>query len=267
MSKQPIQVLPGTHIRLADFDARYDEGLDKETGQAETARLTAELDDLVYRLYAENRRAVLIVLQGMDTSGKDGTIRHVMREVSPQAVRVVSFKQPSAEELSHGFLWRIHRAVPPKGHVGIFNRSQYEDVLVVRVHNLVPEHEWRSRYDRINDFERLLVEGGMTIIKFFLHISNEEQRKRLQARLDDPHKNWKLSESDVAERKLWNDYQQAYEDALTRCNTHHAPWHIVPADRKWYRNLVVSRIVHDTLVKLNPQFPPPAADLSKLKIE
>jgi PPK2 family polyphosphate:nucleotide phosphotransferase len=229
-------------------------------------RNAARLADLAYRLYAEDKRALLLVLQGMDTAGKDGTIRSVMSGINPQSCQIVSFKQPSAEELDHDFLWRIHKAVPRHGQIGIFNRSQYEDVLVVRVHKLVPESEWKSRYDRINEFEELLTEGGLTIVKCYLHISKEEQRERLQARLDDPHKRWKFSHGDIEERKLWDDYQQAYEDALTKCNSKHAPWHIIPADRKWYRNLVVSQLLVDTLERMDPQYPPAAEGLDSVVV-
>jgi len=191
----------------------------------------------------------------------------VMTAVNPQSCQVVSFKQPSAEELDHDFLWRIHKAVPRRGHIGIFNRSQYEDVLVVRVHKLAPESEWKSRYERINEFEKLLVEGGITILKCFLHISKAEQRERLQARLDDPNKRWKFSHGDLAERKLWDDYQRAYEDALTKCNTDHAPWHIIPADRKWYRNLVISQLMRETLERMDPKYPPAAEGLENVVVE
>jgi PPK2 family polyphosphate:nucleotide phosphotransferase len=203
----------------------------------------------------------------MDTAGKDGTIRTVMSGVNPQSFQITSFKTPSSVELDHDFLWRIHHAVPRRGEIGIFNRSHYEDVLIVRVHNLVPEKEWRSRYDRINEFEELLVDGGVTIVKCFLHISKDEQRERLQARLDNPNKRWKFNMGDLDERKLWDEYQRAYEDALTHCNTDHAPWHIIPADRKWYRNLVVSKILRETLEKLNPQFPVPATNLDGIVVE
>jgi PPK2 family polyphosphate:nucleotide phosphotransferase len=203
----------------------------------------------------------------MDTSGKDGTIRHVMSRVSPQTCKVVSFKQPNSEELEHDFLWRVHRAVPPHGQIGIFNRSHYEDVLVVRVHELVEKSVWKSRYQKINNFEEFLTSEGIVILKFFLHISRDEQRERLRARIEDQHKRWKISEADVAERRFWDDYQRAYEDALTECNTHDAPWYIVPADHKWYRNLVVGQVVHDTLKEMDPQYPPAPKDLAKLVIE
>lgn len=268
MTKQALTVPPGTHVKLSDFDTRYIEGeWDKNSAYKEIDRLTAISRDLAYRLYAENRRAVLIVLQGMDTSGKDGTIRTVMTGINPQSCQIVPFKQPSSEELDHDFLWRIHKAVPRRGNIGIFNRSHYEDVLVVRVHNLVPQSEWETRYDRINEFEQLLVEGGVTLVKCFLHISHEEQRERLQARLDKPHKRWKFSMGDLDERKLWDEYQEAYEIALTRCNTDYAPWHIIPSDRKWSRNLTVSRILHHTLLELNPQFPPSEAGLDDIVVE
>jgi PPK2 family polyphosphate:nucleotide phosphotransferase len=268
MKSQPVVVPPDTQIRLADFDPRHVEGeWTKKSAGKQVDENTAVLDELAYRLYAENRRALLIVLQGIDTSGKDGTIRSVMTGVNPQGCQITSFKQPSIEELDHDFLWRIHLAMPRRGNIGIFNRSHYEDVLVVRVKNLISESEWRSRYDRINEFEQLLVEGGVTILKFFLHISKEEQRMRLQERLDDAGKRWKFSLGDVEERKLWDDYQRAYEDAMTKCNTAHAPWHIVPADRKWYRNLAVSQTIRAALERMNPQIPPAEKGLEELVIE
>ncbi len=265
---QAIKPPVGEQVHLAEYDPRYvATDWNKLSALAQINENTSISSGLAYRLYAENRRAVLLVLQGMDTSGKDGTIRTVMSGVNPQSFQITSFKQPSSEELDHDFLWRIHAAVPRRGEIGIFNRSHYEDVLIVRVHNLVPEQEWRSRYERINEFEKLLIEGGVTMVKCFLHISKEEQRQRLQARLDNPDKRWKFNKGDLAERKLWDDYQQAYEDALNHCHTHHAPWHIIPADRKWYRNLVVSKILRETLEKLDPQFPPPEANLDGIVVE
>ncbi len=222
MSKQPLCLAPGEKIRLRDFDADYTGRLkSKKHAQKELDENIAVLDDLGYRLYAENRRSLLLVLQGMDTAGKDGTIRHVMRGFNPQSCQVTSFKQPGVDELAHDFLWRISRAAPRKGFIGIFNRSHYEDVLVVRVHNLVPKEEWESRYERINQFEKLLHDGGTTIVKVFLHVSKEEQRKRLQSRLDDPKKRWKFSRADIQERGYWDAYQRAYEAAMTRCNSRH----------------------------------------------
>ena len=268
MKKQPLCLAPGRKFRLRDFDAGYRGGIkNKKNARRELDENIAVLADLGYRLYAEDRRSLLLVLQGMDTAGKDGTIRHVMRGFNPQSCRVTSFKQPGVEELAHDFLWRVSRAVPRKGFVGIFNRSHYEDVLVVRIHKLVPKSEWESRYERINLFEKLLRDGGTAIVKVFLHIDKEEQRRRLQARLDDPNKRWKFSRADLKERRYWNDYQRAYEAALTRCNTEHAPWHVVPANRKWYRNLVVSRILRKTLEKMSPQFPPAEEGLENVVVE
>ncbi|MCA9229888.1 MAG: polyphosphate kinase 2 family protein [Planctomycetales bacterium] len=264
---QPLSVSPGSQIRLADFDARYIEGnWTKQSAREAIRENTAISRDLAYRLYAENRRAVLLILQGMDTAGKDGTIRTVMTGINPQSCQIVPFKQPSDLELDHDFLWRIHHAVPRRGNIGIFNRSHYEDVLVVRVHKLVPESELATRFDRINDFEQLMIDAGVTIIKCFLHISKEEQKERLQARLDNPNKRWKFSKADIAERARWDDYQRAYEDALTRCNTKLAPWQIIPSDRKWYRNMTVSRLLRATLEKLNPQFPPCEEGLENINI-
>jgi PPK2 family polyphosphate:nucleotide phosphotransferase len=265
---QPLTVSPGDNVRLKDFDSSYCGGIkNKKNVEAELIENIEVLSDLGYRLYAENRRALLLVLQGMDTSGKDGTIRHAMKGFNPQSCQVTSFKQPSILELDHDFLWRVVRAMPGKGNVGIFNRSHYEDVLIVRVHNLVPKLEWRTRYERINLFEKMAHQGGTTVVKVFLHISKDEQRKRLQSRLDDPQKRWKFSKADLAEREYWNDYQKAYNDALTRCNTEHAPWYIVPADKKWYRNLLVSRILRQTLEKMNPQYPPAEEGLEDLVVK
>jgi PPK2 family polyphosphate:nucleotide phosphotransferase len=266
--KQPLCVAPGKKVRLKDFDADYAGGVKNKTQAAKELEKNLEvLADLGYRLYAENRRSLLLVLQGMDTSGKDGTIRHVMQGFNPQSCQVTSFKQPGAFELAHDFLWRISRSVPRTGFVGIFNRSHYEDVLVVRVHNLVPKEEWQSRYERINLFEKLLHEGGVEIVKVFLHISKDEQRMRLQSRLDDPKKRWKFSKADIQERGYWNDYQRAYEDAMTLCNAEHAPWYIVPANRKWYRNLMISRILRKTLERMSPQYPPAEEGLEGLVVE
>ena len=257
----------GTQIDLQEYDPRHVVGdWNKESAARQIEENVEATRDLAYQLYAENRRAVLLVLQGMDTAGKDGTIRAVFTGVNPQSCQIVPFKQPSVEELDHDFLWRIHKAIPRRGNIGIFNRSHYEDVLVVRVHNLVPKQEWQSRYDRINEFEQLVTDGGVKLVKCFLHISKEEQRERLQARLDRPHKRWKFSRGDLDERKLWPDYQRAYEAVVTRCNTEHAPWHIIPSDRKWYRNRVVSSILRETLVELDPQFPAPEKGLDDVVV-
>jgi len=261
-------VRPGQRVKLSDRDPDYTAGLKKKRDVEKRVRENvARLSDLQYRLYAENRRALLIVLQAMDAGGKDGTIRHVMSGVNPQGCKVTSFKVPSAEELDHDFLWRIHKAVPPKGEIGIFNRSHYEDVLIVRVHKLVPKAVWSKRYRQINLFEKGLAENGVTILKFFLHISKDEQKKRFQSRLDSPDKNWKVNPSDFEERKLWDDYTEAYETVLRRCSTKHAPWFIIPANKKWFRNLAVSQIIVETLEGLDMKFPPPVCDVSKLVLE
>lgn len=223
--------------------------------QTKLAKTIQSLDELQELLYAEKKRALLIVLQGMDTAGKDGTIRHVMSGVSPAGCSVTSFKVPNSEELAHDFLWRVHKAVPPKGMIGIFNRSHYEDVLVVRVHKLVPKDVWKDRYDEINRFERILAENDVKILKFFLHISRKEQKKRLDARMRDPRKKWKLSKADERERKLWDDYVVAYEAALSRCTTEYAPWFIIPSDHKWFRNLAVSQILVETLEDFDMHYP------------
>lgn len=264
---QPITVKQGKKIELAEFDPADTGDIDKQAAAEETEKNIAVIDELTYRLYADRRFALLVVLQGTDTSGKDGVIRKVLSGVDPVNCRVTAFKQPSVEELSHDFLWRIHRAVPPRGDVGIFNRSHYEDVLVPRVHGLITEAQWKSRYERINEFERLLADEGTTVVKFFLHISKDEQKRRLEARLQNPHKRWKFAKGDLDERKLWGEYQQAYEKLLTKCNTEYAQWHIVPANHKWYRDLVVSRVLREALEKIDPRFPPEEKGLDQIVIE
>ena len=262
-----LMVTPGKkHLNLSKWspdDTLGWEKDDKMKGHLE--KCLRRLDELQYLMYAENKHALLIVLQGLDAAGKDGTIRHVMDGVNPQGCRVTSFKKPSTEEMDHDYLWRIHKAIPPIGDIGIFNRSQYEDVLVVRVHDLVPESEWSKRYDEINEFERMLSQNGVTILKFFLHISKDEQKRRFQERIDDPDKRWKISEADFAERKFWDDYTRAYEDILVRCSTKHSPWFVIPANKKWFRNLAVSHIIRETLDSMRMKFPPPTVDVKKLK--
>jgi PPK2 family polyphosphate:nucleotide phosphotransferase len=261
-------VMSRQHLRLDNCDPDDTVGFSK--GDKVHARLEkniSRMDELQYRLYAEGRRALLIILQGMDASGKDGTVRHVMTGLNPQSCRVTSFKAPSAEEAGHDFLWRIHKAMPAHGEIGIFNRSHYEDVLVVRVHQLVPKSVWSARYDQINAFEKLMSDNGVTILKFFLHISKHEQKQRLEARLDDPARNWKVSPADFKERQRWNDYVKAYEAALSRCSSSTAPWFIIPSNKKWFRNLVVSQIIVETLERMNPKFPEPDFDLSKIKVK
>ena len=238
---------------------------DRQQAEAEFETLREELVTLQNRWYADGSRSLLVVFQAMDAGGKDGTIRRVFRGVNPQGVRVASFKSPSKKELSHDFLWRIHQQVPGKGMIGIFNRSHYEDVLVVRVDEIVPKSVWKSRYQSINNFEKMLTESGTSIIKFYLHISKSEQKKRFQARLDDATKQWKFARHDLEKRKQWDAYQEAYEEMLYRCSTEHAPWYIIPADQKWYRNLAISRVLVQTLRELNPQFPTPEDDLDKIE--
>lgn len=264
----PLQIAPGTACDLSSIATHPGQVSFDKRGANQRIRKNARImADLARRLYAEDRHAILLVLQGMDTSGKDGTIRTIMRGINPQSCQVVSFKVPSAEELDHDFLWRIHHRVPRLGNIGIFNRSHYEDVLVVRVHGLVAEEVWSRRYDQINAFERILTENRTVILKCFLHISRDEQRKRLQARIDQVEDHWKFNPQDLKERRRWDEYQAAYEAALTRCNTEHAPWHIVPADKKWYRNLLVSNLLRQTLERLDPQFPPANVDFQSLVVE
>jgi PPK2 family polyphosphate:nucleotide phosphotransferase len=260
-------VRQGRKVDLDDIDP--DDRHFAPGGKAETreqsAAIQGRLAQLQELLYAEHRRRLLVVLQGMDTSGKDSTIRHVMAGFNPLGTRVVSFKKPSSEELDHDYLWRVHRQVPAKGEVVVFNRSHYEDVLIVRVHDLVPKSTWRRRYDQINAFEQMLAEEETVILKFFLHISKEEQRERLEARIADPTKRWKFEHGDLEERLLWKDYQRAYEEALEKTSTEWAPWYVVPANQKWYRNYVVGSIIADRLERLSMKFPTP--DLSDVLVE
>ena len=259
---------PEQEIHLADMPTegrRFHE--DRQLAEDEFRVQRDDMIELQRRLYAEGKHKILIVFQAMDAGGKDGTIRRVFRGVNPQGVQVTSFKVPSKVELAHDFLWRVHKAVPGRSMIGIFNRSHYEDVLVVRVHNIVPESVWRPRYELINDFERLLVTSGTKILKFYLHISKNEQRGRFQDRIDDTTKNWKFSFDDLEKRKLWGDYMAAYEEMLQRTTTEWAPWHVIPADQKWYRNLAVSRVIATTLRDLNPQYPLPEQDLDSVVVE
>jgi len=267
MSKlsRKLMVAPGQKIRLAKIDPDSTDGVkNRQEAAARLEKSSARLAQLQYLLYAEKKRAVLIVFQAMDAGGKDGTIRHVMSGLNPQGCRVIPFKVPVGEEREHDFLWRIHKATPCFGEIGIFNRSHYEDVLVVRVHNLAPKAVWSERYKHINAFERLLEESGVKILKFFLHISRQEQQARLQERLQDRQKYWKASAADFEDRKRWNDYMAAYEDVFRRCSTAWAPWHIIPANKKWYRNLAVSQIIVEALEDMNLQLPQPAAEVQTL---
>jgi len=262
-----LGVSPNGKVRLADWDANDTAGLKKDDAQELLERNIARMAELEYRLYAEAQRSLLVVLQGMDAAGKDGTIRHVMTGLNPQSCRVTAFKVPSAEERGRDFLWRIHKVVPARGEIGIFNRSHYEDVLVVRVHNLVPKEIWSARYEQINQFEQMLAANGTKVLKFFLHIDKDEQRRRLLDRVDDPAKNWKITPADAAERRCWKEYQRAYEDALARCSTKTAPWFVVPANKKWFRNLAVSEIIVEALEEMDPRLPKPSPDLAQIVIK
>ena len=251
-------------IDLSKWETRDDGGMTPEEGRRAGKDLTKRLEELQEVFFADGRHSLLVVLQAMDTGGKDGTIRRVFEGVNPLGVKVASFKRPTDPELAHDYLWRVHRHTPAKGEIVIFNRSHYEDVLIVRVKNLVAPERWARRYQHIADFERTLIDEGTIIRKFFLHISKDEQRQRLQVRIDNPEKRWKFHEGDLVERKLWDDYQQAYADMLGHTSTEQAPWYVVPADRKWYRDLVVSTVLVETLESLNLTHPQPDTDLSGL---
>jgi PPK2 family polyphosphate:nucleotide phosphotransferase len=259
-------VKPGSRIKLAAIDPDFHgEHESKKESKPELEESLEKIDQLQEKLYAEGKRALLIVLQGIDTAGKDGVCWHVITAMNPQGCTVTSFKQPTAEELDHDFLWRVHQKVPRHGYVGVFNRSHYEDVLVVRVHDLVPEAVWKKRYDQINEFERLLAESGTTIIKFFLYISKDEQLERFKKRLDDPDRQWKISGSDYSEREFWDPYIDANEVMLEKCSTEHAPWFVIPANRKWFRNLATASIIRETLESMNIKPPEPTVDIDEIR--
>jgi len=262
-------VRPGQKVDLSKWDPNDTSNFKggKQEGLEEVVKLNAQLEELQEVLYAEHSHKVLIVLQAMDTGGKDGVIRRVFDGVNPQGVRVASFKVPTDEELDHDYLWRVHKVVPGRGEMVIFNRSHYEDVLVVRVHGIVPPEVWKKRYEQINAFESHLAENGTTILKFFLHIDRDEQKERLQARLDDPTKRWKFRLGDLEERKLWREYAQAYEDALSRTSTDQAPWYIIPANHKWYRDLVIASVLAETLRNLDMKYPKPEEDLDGVVVD
>jgi PPK2 family polyphosphate:nucleotide phosphotransferase len=261
-----FRIEAGRSLELSKIDPGFKakhEG--RKSATAEIAAHASRLRELQYLVYAENRRSLLICLQALDAAGKDGTIKHVLAAMNPQGTRVHSFKVPSHEEAAHDFLWRAHQQVPARGEIVIFNRSHYEDVLVVRVHDLVPKHVWSKRYDLINDFEQNLVESGTHILKFYLHISEDEQLERFKQRLDDPSRWWKISESDYSERALWPAYVTAYEEVLARTSTSHAPWYVIPANHKWFRNLAVSRIVVETLESLGMSLPQPTVNIHDIR--
>ena len=267
MRIKDFQVPPGKKAHLKRRDPDEDRGFkDADEAKPVLEKDLKRLSELQERLFAEGKQSLLVILQGMDTSGKDGVVKHVFSGVNPGGCSVTRFKTPSAEEMAHDFLWRIHRATPRRGEIMIFNRSHYEDVLIVRVHGLVPPEVWKQRYDQINRFERTLSETGTRILKLYLQIDKGEQKRRLQARLDDPTKRWKFSRTDLKERELWPDYQEAYEDALTECSTPWAPWHVVPANRKWVRNLVVARAIVEALEDMDPRMPKAPGGLSRIRV-
>jgi PPK2 family polyphosphate:nucleotide phosphotransferase len=261
-----LKVAPGSQVKLARIDPSFHgKWKDSDDAKPELDRNLLRITALQRKLYADRRHSLLVVLQGIDGAGKDGTCWHVIGAMDPQGVHVQGFKQPTEEERDHDFLWRVHPHAPGRGRVTIFNRSHYEDVLIVRVHNLVPKSVWSERYAQINRFEEYLAANNVKILKFFLHISRKEQEKRFMERVDDPDKRWKISAADFNERKFWDDYTAAYEEALTRCNSKVAPWYVIPANKKWFRNLAVSHVIVETLEEMKLKFPAPAIDLKKLK--
>ena len=262
-----VTVEPGSACDLSRIDPDADGGLDKAAAKEALAAEKARIVALQERLYAERRQSLLVVLQAIDTGGKDGTIRATLEGVNPQGCRVTSFKVPSTEELDHDVLWRCHRATPGRGMIGVFNRSHYEDVLVVRVNNIVPKSVWKDRYDHINNFEKMLADSGTRILKFYLHINRDEQKERFEERLQRPDKNWKFSRGDLKVREQWDDYMEAYEEAIYRCNTEYAPWFVVPANRKWYRNYIIMKTIVETLEDMSLKYPAPEPDLDKIVID
>jgi PPK2 family polyphosphate:nucleotide phosphotransferase len=262
-----LRVAPGERVKLRDEDASRDHGWDEAAARAQTAQLREELGELQYKLYADGRHALLVVLQAIDGGGKDSTTRHVISAFNPQGCTVTAFKAPSAEELKHDYLWRVHRHVPAKGGIAVFNRSHYEDVLVVRVDNLVPPEVWSERYQQINEFEKLLNAADTHVVKIFLHISRDEQKRRFRERIDDPTKQWKFDPADLIKRSQWKAYTSAFEDMLEKCSTAHAPWYVVPGDHKWLRDLAVAQILKETLAALPLRFPQPSYDPKSIRID
>lgn len=261
-----FQIKPGSHVHLKDFDPQFsDKHEDKKSSRKTVRKLQRKMDALQFQLYAEQKRSLLVILQAPDAGGKDGVVRHVLASMNPQGCRVVGFKQPSALELAHDFLWRVEQQTPRRGEVAVFNRSHYEDVLIVRVHDLVPKDVWSKRYEEINNFESRLVANGTHILKFFLHISKEEQLERFKDRLDDPARHWKISESDYSERKFWDAYESAYKDVLEKCSTGGAPWFVIPSDHKWFRNLAISQIIVETMENLGIRVPEPSVDIDEIR--
>ena len=261
-----LLVEPGKRVQLSDEHAANTFGWEKHEALAALDENRQKLSDLQYKLYADGRQALLVVIQAIDAGGKDGTVHDIFTAMNPQGCVVTSFKAPTAEELKHDYLWRVHQRVPARGMVGVFNRSHYEDVLIVRVEKLVPKEVWRERYEQINEFEQMLTSNSVRIIKVFLQISKGEQKKRLQDRLEDPNRQWKFSPEDLVKRRQWSEYQKAFEAMLTKCSTKRAPWYLIPADRKWFRNLAVSQIVATEMGRMPLRFPEPAYDPSKITV-
>ena len=261
-----FRVKPGSKVDLNKIDASFkDKHESHEQALPEIEAYDQKLHDLQYLMYAEGERSLLICLQGRDAAGKDGTINHVLTAMNPQGCTVTGFKVPSKEEAAHDFMWRYHKATPEKGHVAIFNRSHYEDVLIQRVHNMVPKNVWSKRYEHINNFEKMLHDGGTHILKFYLHIDAEEQLERFKMRIIDPARHWKISDGDYAERPFWDDYTKAFEATLSKCSTDYAPWFIIPSNHKWFRNLAISQIISEALESLNMKFPEPTVDINEIK--
>jgi PPK2 family polyphosphate:nucleotide phosphotransferase len=262
---EAFRIAPGSSVKVEEYDPDFaDKHENKTSGLLRIEELKIRMCELQFKLYAEHKRSLLICLQAPDAGGKDGVIRHVVGAMNPQGCRVVSFKEPTAQELAHDFLWRIERQTPKRGEVVIFNRSHYEDLLIVRVHNLVPEKVWSKRYEQINDFEMGLFDAGTHILKFYLHISKEEQLKRFRQRLNDPARQWKISEADYTERDYWDAYRAAYDDALSKCSSEQAPWFIIPSDHKWFRDLVVAEIIVDTLEDFDMKIPAPTVNIEQI---
>ncbi|MGV0909216.1 polyphosphate kinase 2 family protein [Martelella sp. FOR1707] len=263
--RKKLAIEPGSTVSLADIDPHQDGGIEsKEEGKEKLSGILDEITPLQEMLYAEKKHALLIVLQGIDAAGKDGVCWHVIRAMNPQGTYVASFKQPTEVEKAHDFLWRVHQRVPAMGQVAVFNRSHYEDVLVARVHNLVSKQEWSKRYHQINNFEEFLTENGVTIVKFFLYISKDEQLERFEKRLEDKDRQWKISASDYAERDRWDEYIEAYEAMLSHCSTAHAPWYVIPANRKWFRNLAAADIIHRAMLDMQIESPRPTVDINEI---
>ncbi len=261
------RVRAGRRVDVTNLPTRYDGPITKEQGQAAFARLSAELVGLQETLYAEGKRSLLVVLQAMDAAGKDSTVRHVFGPINPAGCRVTSFKAPSKEELAHDYLWRVHDHAPARGHVAVFNRSHYEELLIARVRGFASKNVWKRRYEHINAFEKTLTDEGTAVIKFMIHISKDYQKERLQRRLDRPDKHWKFNPEDLAERARWNDYMQAFSDVVSKCSPDHAPWYVIPSERRWYRNLAITKVLVDRLKQMDPQMPAPTFDPTTIVID